>query len=87
MTSVPHRIQITLGDEDIAWLRGESERTGASIAALVRRAVRAERGGELTTEERLAILDRTAGAWADRAPGTPDPYDDLRRLRAGEPRA
>ena len=81
-----HRIQITLDDDDIAWLRRESAQTGASIAAIIRRAVRSERGRELTKEERLEILDRTAGAWANRPSGAPDPYEDLRRLRAGEPR-
>jgi hypothetical protein len=57
-----HRMQITLDDRQYERLRGEAERTGASIAELVRRAVDARYGAELTLEEKLRILDATSGA-------------------------
>ena len=57
-----HRMQITLDDRQYDRLRREAERTGASIAELVRRAVDRAYGAELTVEEKLRLLDETAGA-------------------------
>jgi hypothetical protein len=57
-----HRMQITLDDRQYERLRAEAERTGASIAELVRRAVDARYGAELTLDEKLRILDATSGA-------------------------
>jgi hypothetical protein len=62
-----HRLQVTLDDEQYAWLRRRSAETGASIAELVRRSVeesaRARGGG---SEARLAALRASAGAWKQR---------------------
>jgi Ribbon-helix-helix protein, copG family len=57
-----HRMQITLDDRQYDRLRAEAERTGASIAELVRRAIDARYGAELTLDEKLRILDATSGA-------------------------
>ena len=55
-------MQITLDERQYERLRLEAERTGASIAELVRRAVDRAYGSELTVEEKLRLLDATAGA-------------------------
>ena len=57
-----HRMQITLDDRQYERLRREAERTGASIAELIRRAIDRAYGSELTVEEKLRLLDATAGA-------------------------
>ena len=57
-----HRMQITLDDRQYERLRLEAERTGASIAELTRRAIDRAYGAELTVEEKLRLLDATAGA-------------------------
>ena len=57
-----HRMQVTLDDRQYERLRREAERTGASIAELVRRAVDRSYGADLTLEEKLRVLDATAGA-------------------------
>jgi hypothetical protein len=57
-----HRMQITLDDRQYERLRREAERTGASIAELIRRAIDRSYGSELTVEEKLRLLDSTAGA-------------------------
>ena len=61
-----HRMQITLDERQYERLRREAERTGASIAELVRRAVDRAYGAELTVEEKLRLLDETAGALRER---------------------
>ncbi len=60
-----HRTQITLTDSQYARLRDESARTGHSLAALVRRALD-EHYDELSSAERLQLLDGAFGAWSDR---------------------
>jgi hypothetical protein len=75
------RILITFDDDDVTLLREVSRRSGESMAALVRRAVRSEYGRPPTKEERLAALEIGFGAWANRPPDAPDPHEDLRRLR------
>lgn len=62
-----HRLQVTLDDDQYAWLRRRSAETGASIAELVRRSLEeAARGRAGGTEERLASIRATAGAWKGR---------------------
>ena len=61
-----HRMQITLEERQYERLRQEAERTGASIAELVRRAVDRAYGAELTVDEKLSLLDATAGALGER---------------------
>lgn len=59
-------MQITLEDRHYGLLQRESERTGASIAALVRRAIDTAYEPDLDTEQRLALLEEGFGAWAGR---------------------
>jgi hypothetical protein len=64
-----HRLQVTLDDDQYARLRQRSAETGASIAELVRRSLDATTGGtshSTGTEERLAAIRATAGAWKGR---------------------
>jgi hypothetical protein len=60
-----HRTQITLTDRQYARLRDESERTGQSLAALIRHALD-EHYDEVSDADRLKFLDGAFGAWADR---------------------
>jgi hypothetical protein len=55
-------MQITLDDGQYERLRREAERTGASLAELIRRAVDRSYGADLTVDEKLRLLDATAGA-------------------------
>jgi Arc/MetJ-type ribon-helix-helix transcriptional regulator len=77
-SGVVGRTQIYLGDEELELLDRVGKATGASRSELVRRAVRRVYRTELTLDERLAILDRTAGVWADR-PFTGAEYVDAIR--------
>ncbi len=58
-------MQITLEDEQYERLRREAERTGASLAELIRRAVDAKYRHDLTLEEKLRAVERTAGLWTE----------------------
>jgi hypothetical protein len=62
-----HRMQITLDDRQYDRLREEAERTGASIAELIRRAVNRAYGTELSLDEKRRLLAETADALADGA--------------------
>ncbi len=75
-----HRMQITLRDEQYRHLREESQRSGLSIAELVRRSVSRAYGG-LTKEEKLRIIDETAGLWADRTDLPESSVDYVKQLR------
>lgn len=66
VTSMSHRTQITLTDEQYERLQSESQRSGLSMAELIRRAVDGTYKRELSVEEKLAALRASAGAWADR---------------------
>jgi hypothetical protein len=61
---VMHRTQVDLGAEEDRLLTAASAESGASRAELIRRAVRAVSGRNVTTD-RLA-LRASAGVWADR---------------------
>ena len=77
-----HRMQITLDDEQYEVLTNESERTGASIAELIRQAVEARLGlesGERRAARFRAALSLAAGTWHDRAE---DGREYQRRVRA-----
>jgi hypothetical protein len=65
-----HRMQITLADRQYERLRQEAERTGASLAELVRRAVDRAYGADLSLEEKRRLLHETAGALDGK--GVPD---------------
>ena len=81
-----HRLQVTLDDNIYEALQSEAERTGASLAELVRRSV-AERLGVLTVDDRVAILDRTAGIWRDRTQTGVEYQAEMRRGLAERPAA
>jgi hypothetical protein len=60
-----HRTQITFPDDQYARLKGESERSGLSMAQLLRRAVSAV-GGDARRVDTDRGLDASFGAWRDR---------------------
>lgn len=66
VTSMSHRTQITLTDAQYERLQSESERTGLSMAELVRRAIDRTYLPDDEVERRLAGLRASAGVWADR---------------------
>ncbi len=59
------RTQIMLTEAQHARLRDEAQRTGQSLARLIRRALD-ERYGALSDTERLRLLDNGFGAWSNR---------------------
>ncbi|HLL87467.1 MAG TPA: CopG family transcriptional regulator [Thermoleophilaceae bacterium] len=59
-----HRTQITLTDEQYADLKRRAERTGATMAELIRRAVAASYGEGATFDQQA--LDDSFGAWGER---------------------
>ncbi|MFT4263279.1 MAG: hypothetical protein QM572_07860 [Nocardioides sp.] len=59
-----HRTQVILEDAQYARLKAESARTGLGLGELVRRAVDETYPGKLSIEEKLAIIDKYAGAFA-----------------------
>lgn len=74
-----HRTQISLDDEDRRLLDAESRRTGRSMSALIRDAVR-EVYAPRDVEGQLQRLDDAAGSWpAD----TPDGADYVEAIRTG----
>jgi hypothetical protein len=58
-------MQITLDDRQYERLRREAERTGASLAELIRRAIDRSYGADLSLEEKRRLLQETAGALAE----------------------
>ena len=60
------RTQIYLGDDERELLERMSKATGASASELVRRAIRSTYRIELSTEEKLRLLESSAGSWKDR---------------------
>lgn len=75
------RTQISLSEGDRRLLDAESERTGRSIASLIREAVQAAYGDDATTvESDLAALRASAGVWTDR---DEDGATWVERLRSG----
>jgi len=60
------RTQIYLGDHERELLERMSKATGASASELIRRAIRSTYRLELTTEEKLRLLESSAGSWKDR---------------------
>jgi len=73
-------MQITLRDEQYRRLREESQRSGLSIAELVRRSVTRHYGG-LTKEEKLEALDASFGIWRDRTDLPEDSVEYVKQLR------
>ena len=61
-----NRTQIYLGEDERELLERMSKVTGASASELIRRAIRSTYRLELTTEEKLRLLESSAGSWKDR---------------------
>jgi hypothetical protein len=59
------RTQISLTEETRRLLDAEASRTGKSMAALIREAVEARYGHNLSRTERLRLLNQGFGAWKD----------------------
>jgi hypothetical protein len=74
------RTQISLTMEERRLLDGVAARTGRSIAALIRDAVKLAYGSERSAEQDLAALRQAAGAWEDRSF---DGAEYVERLRSG----
>ncbi len=78
------RTQISLEESQKKRLDEESARTGRSISDLIREAISIRFPETIDTEEALAIIRSSAGAWAGR-----DPEDDVdgetyvERMRSG----
>lgn len=60
-----HRTQITLSDTQYVALKRRSDATGLSLAELVRQALD-RTYDDVSKEERLRALQRSAATWADR---------------------
>lgn len=59
------RTQISLTSEERRVLDAAAARTGRSIAALIRDAVQMVYGAERSSDDDLAIMRRSFGAWRD----------------------
>jgi len=78
------RTQIYLGDDERKILDRISKATGASASALIRQAIRSTYRVELTREEKLEALRRSAGIWADREFTGAEYVDAIRGKGVGE---
>ena len=74
------RTQISLTSEDRRVLDAAAARTGRSISALIRDAVRAVYGAERSTEDDLIAMRRAFGSWRDH---DLDGAEWVDRLRSG----
>ncbi|TFV57306.1 CopG family transcriptional regulator [Geodermatophilus sp. DF01-2] len=74
------RTQISLTEEERRLLDNEAARTGRSISALIRDAVRATYATDRSVDADLAALRRAAGAWQGR---DEDGAEWVDRLRSG----
>lgn len=74
------RTQISLTSEERRVLDAAAARTGRSIAALIREAVRAVYGAERSSEEDLVAMRRAFGSWRD---SDFDGAEWVDRLRSG----
>ena len=76
-----HRTQITLSDAQYATLKHESQRTGLSLAELVRRALNESYRGPAADFERA--LEHSFGTWSDRDYEGEEYVERLRRPGLG----
>ncbi len=75
------RTQISLTEEERHLLDGVAARTGRSIAALIRDAVKLAYGSERSAHDDLAAMRRAFGTWQDRSV---DGAAYVERLRTGK---
>jgi hypothetical protein len=61
------RTQISLTEEERHLLDGVAARTGRSIAALIREAIKLAYGSEHSVEDDVAAMRRGFGAWQERS--------------------
>lgn len=85
------RTQITLPDSQYAYLKRESERTGSSLAELVRRALslaydlrEPKKPTKAQLVKRQRIIKESAGLWADRDFTTEEYIRSIRGQGLGE---
>lgn len=74
------RTQISLTVEERRLLDAEAARTGRSLSALIRHAVRSTYGSARSTDDILAAMRHARGAWRDR---DEDGAAWVERLRSG----
>ena len=80
------RTQISLTSEERRALDAAAQRTGRSIAALIREAVQIVYGSERSSEDDLVAMRRAFGAWRDHDRDGAELVDQLRsgsRLQPG----
>lgn len=63
---IMQRTQISLTDQDRLLLEAEAQRTGRSMSALIRDAVRRAYGHRDDVDADLEAIDQAVGAWAGR---------------------
>ena len=74
------RTQISLTEDERKLLDRVAAKTGRSLAAVIRDAIKLAYGSEHSSEDDLAAMRRGFGAWQDRS-GTGATY--VRQLRSG----
>ncbi|HET7385805.1 MAG TPA: ribbon-helix-helix protein, CopG family [Nocardioidaceae bacterium] len=72
------RTQISLTEDDRRLLDEEAARSGRSVSALIREAVRSRFGSERSTEQDLATMRTAFGAWGERKVDGAGWVDELR---------
>ncbi|MFE4950196.1 ribbon-helix-helix protein, CopG family [Leifsonia sp. NPDC056665] len=81
MTLSVFRTHISLTVDDRALLKAESARTGLSISALIRDAIRRAYGATSEAERDVQAISSVAGTWRDRASDGKAYVDALRSAR------